>query len=259
MYTEFGMHTDFATVVSDYSNPYALQDVTATMFSNIKLFFTSSTPLYYLLMFVALAVSIALIRFKENQRTRIAPTLVLVLSVIVAIVFMRTPGWFRYLFPGIIPLLVMLPSSLSKCATWVGSWFGMPELAKKLSIALLCVLVAFQFHQTIFSSWVSQNYSVQRNHLLTEYFAGQDANESVFFYNVPEAAIYARSSNYYQYMHITDALVVGESQLARIHEGVPESIVLSKSVWNDGDNALGFDKYRKRTSFGSYTVLEKVN
>jgi hypothetical protein len=228
----------------------------AVMLGNLKRFFYELTPVYYLFLFVIAAAGL----LARRKRVMATEVLMLLFAALVVVVFLRTAGWYRYLFEGFIPLLVLFPAAIMAIAAWGGRLVRVPRLAQAAGAVVLCSLIAFQFYESGFHSWVSENYSVTRTTLLTDYFNRFDSSSnSVFFYNVPEAAIFLRSDNYYQYLHITDALMVGQEELPLLAAGVPDVVFLSKADWNNGENALGLGSYRLTVVLGSYVVLERAD
>jgi glycosyltransferase AglD len=92
---------------SYYSNPY---DVAGVVSENILRFVTESTPLHFFILFIIYHLSLIL-KHKKNrlQYGEIFLSVFLVLNIIF---YVRTVGWYRYLFPAHLLLLVLLAPSL---------------------------------------------------------------------------------------------------------------------------------------------------
>jgi len=257
-WNQFGGYANVQAVLNDYANPYALSDVSAMMLTNAKLFFTSTTPIYFALLLVALLVSFGIRRFREGAPLKIAETIILIFSILDVVVFLRTAGWYRYLFIGFVPLLILFPYALENIIYWVGSLLRTPSFSGKLTPTILGLLILFQFYQIGFSSFVSDYYTSTRSASLEQYFSMQDPAKSVFLYDIPEAVIFLKSENYYQYLHVSDSLIVGQDEVEKIYVGIPDSIVLGSRTWDAWKLNLGFDRYSEKERFERYVVLERL-
>lgn len=108
-----GTLVDFFRTYAYYRNPYQATGHTFT--TNLLKFFTETTPFHFLLLFCAVAAAFLMQRQWEDHRR-----LKIVLAVFVAINaiwFLATPGWYRYLFPAHLVVLVLFPIALHDLAS----------------------------------------------------------------------------------------------------------------------------------------------
>lgn len=100
-----------ATVVSPwqrmityYANPYHIDSMIVT---NVWRFFSESTPAHFLVLFVGVLTAL-LVRFRKQKLT-VLDIVIFVFSLLNVWWYVKTPGWYRYLFPAQLMLLVLFP------------------------------------------------------------------------------------------------------------------------------------------------------
>jgi 4-amino-4-deoxy-L-arabinose transferase-like glycosyltransferase len=254
----FGPNT--INVFAHYSNPNSI-DTWQAVRQNIWSFFSELQPGYYLVLLMAW-VSSFLLRMRNGERPSIAEWLAISFSILTLIVYLRTSGYYRYFFPGQMLALVFFPYALftiviilSKQWARAKRWLGYG------AHIILIGLFAFQFYQTIFHSYISDYFSSTSSAQLERYFEDHDSTKSIFLYDVPEVAIFMPESvPYYQYLEISEDILVGEDQLGQIRAGLPDAIIMGELFWSEHQDEDQFDYYRPvSTTLPRYVVLKKVN
>lgn len=254
--TQFSRTGSVSAVFRDYFNPYAVTDVSALIIKNITRFFTETTPAYFLALLIVWAAAVFIKMRYKKERVGLAESVAFIFVVLIWLAYFRIVGWYRYFFPAHIILLIFFPASFLTVFDWLKNKFSLTrKFGSKIPIALLLILIGLQFCQFWFFSWVvSYNYSHQTRDL-ESYFGRLDSGTSVFLYNTPEIATFLPSGNYYQYLKITDTLILGQAQLEKATAGAPDIIVVN----NKEEQALiNFPLYQEKTSVGRYLILDKL-
>jgi hypothetical protein len=82
-----------------------------------------------------------------------------------------------------------------------------------------------------------------------------DKTKGIFFYQVPEVVLFSTTENYYQYLAITESLLVGTDQLKVLGDGIPD-YVITPSVLNESTKKL-LTKYHLKDTFSRYQIFSK--
>ncbi len=126
----WGNGPEFWQMVGYFANQYGETNVPGRMLANLGGFLSESTLMHAGALLVVAVVSIIAVK-----RFRTTPLLILVsFAVINAVWYLKSPGWFRYIFPGHLVLLALLP-------VWIS------EMRKKwqaVAVATIILLVAIQ-------------------------------------------------------------------------------------------------------------------
>ena len=81
------------------------------------------------------------------------------------------------------------------------------------------------------------------------------SQSTVFFYNVPEAVIFFRSDNYYQYLRYGDNVIRGEENLPLLFAGIADYVLVDQKF--DETTRLE-DNYEESARFDKYTLYRKT-
>jgi 4-amino-4-deoxy-L-arabinose transferase-like glycosyltransferase len=159
--TQFGPGDSFETVLSFYANPYESQALLSLLASNFLKFFTEITPAYALVVITAWGASLFL-RRKSDAPPAVAEITGFIFSLLVTAAFLRLPGWYRYLFPAIIPALIAFPFSVSTVFRFLSGRIRILARTAWLPVAGIASLVLLQFYQLGFHSYVADYYESGR-------------------------------------------------------------------------------------------------
>ncbi len=252
--TQFGTLATFFSVLSFYSNPYAT-NVAGLVGDNIKLLFTNAGPLY--LMVMVLVWSIAILRRKRmkqvvsfSELTAYVATLLFISS------YLHVIGWFRYLFPAQAIALIFFPASLETVIDWVAQKFPIIGRLRQISVVVIIGLLSIVgAYGLIFNSWVADFYHSYKTAFWEDYFARGSAEESLFFYDTPEIAIFSRHRNYYQYLEPAGG-PFGKEQLLVVNAGLADKIIVETDNFEKKKEWF-LKNYHPTRQVYKYSILEK--
>jgi len=242
MIAHFGIASTSVNIFEYYANPSDKTDLLATVIRNFKGVFTEVSTLFTLL--ITLIWSAGLwIRHRRKETITVVEMVAFVFSILILLAFLRTEGWYRYMFQAQIVILIFLPYSL-----WIVCAAGLKRLPQlhpvKIYGGILFLLAILGFYQTGFHSFVADAYGSTKTAFWEEYFVHVPASTSVFFDNTPEVVPFIQHRNYYQYISCAGG-DFGTEQLAQI--GKADMIVMRS------------DKYEASPeSYSAYTVSETV-
>lgn len=251
-------------ILSIYSNPYAVHDIYSLVIKNITRFFTETTPIYFLILFIIFTASI-IIKIREKKKLSITELISFVFIILVFSAYFRTAGWYRYLFTANVLLLFFLPSAVHiifdflKVSLFKNLKFKLLVFYKIIPQVFLFALIFIQFYQLLFNSWVSTHYGSERTKDLNGYFNKRDNSKSIFVYRSPEIVPFLHNKNYYQYLRITDDLIIGESELNKINLAVPDEIIINGDEMEKANEKINgiFLNYKEKDRVNKYLILER--
>lgn len=236
--TQFQIGDSILNILSFYADPQSVGNLSAVVISNIKLFFTDMGPAY-LLVVMLIWTSSLITRKIARKNISMEEIIAFTFSLLVGTAFLRTAGYYRYLFPAQILSLLYLPNSLVEISNYVREKFSNSTMIVKIfSIkavgGLIVIFFIFGAYQLSFDSWVADYYESRKTAFWQEYFSKMPENEKIFFYNTPEIAMFSRSKNYFQYLDLSPAgLLVGEENIILISAGQADKIILKTGVFNE--------------------------
>ena len=257
MYTQFLPTDSFMDIMRFYVDPRSLVDMSGTILTNLSRFVSESTPVYFSILFVLWVLSIV-VRSRSAGRTISGAEWGALLFVVLTIMaYLRTAGWYRYLFPAFIPMLLFAPNATHTVFDGLKDTFQF-NLRRGLALTVFVPLVIFQFYQVFFNSFVASYYDSTNTVTLQKYFNALNQGTSVFFYNVPELVQFLKHDNYYEYLSITDSLDVGRAQLEKLSRGLPDVVMMNQEMWQGGAHVANLKNYQKTDEFLRYVVLMKI-
>lgn len=254
-YLQFGVHISLQSVVSFYANPYGSENINTLIIQNVIRFFTESTPIYTLALMLVWAVALYIRRKKELLSA--AEISAFIFCILVLLAYLRLPGWYRYLFPALTVALIFLPPSLSTLFSYTKSkvrFISHPK-ATFIPYAVIALLAGMQLYQTAANSYVAQYYSSKVTERLVSALAPH-TNSSFFLYNVPQVAILLPTQRYYQYLPITERLVLGKEGLSALVGGEVDFVVVGSETYARERDA--FSRYRMYKTIDRYEILERI-
>lgn len=254
--TQFSQPGSFSSVASVLSNPNGLGFSWVLVFKNLSGFFKDATPLYFLGMFAIWIASI-LIRLKlKNKPIFLTEWIAFIFVCLIFIGYLKTAGWYRYLFVGQAIALLFLVPNLENISDFLRVKLKQINFQKAVFCFFLPLLIGFQLYQLLFNSWVAGYYGSKKTAELEAYFSRYSAHNKILIYNVPEIVIFLPSENYYQYLKINPAIIRGEEELAKIYQGIFDEIIMSEKDENLID---AFKSYKEKQRISKYVILERKN
>jgi len=255
-YVQFGFSEKLTSILSFYANPFQEKNIYSVVFENLKHFVSDSGPIYLLIIMFVWLLSIIISRRKKMQisATEVAS---FTFSLLISMAYLKTNGWYRFIFPAQIISLIYFPRSLSACSEFISEKLKYPvfsRVAKSFWIIPVISFAALGTYQIMFSSWVAEAYKSDKTAFWENYFRNIPREKTLFFYNVPEVAALDFGAKYYQYI-APAGWEIGASGLKMIDLGVPDSIVLRTDAFEGNENR--FSKYRSQMKAYKYTILIK--
>lgn len=221
--TQFGEGTTLSRIFSHYSNPYYVTDFVPLLLSNAARFVTETTPMHFLILLI-LASYFAVRRWRQRELT-IAETTAFLFSLGILAFFLRTAGWYRYFFPGHVMLFLFLAPALEALLQRFGGRFGRFQGAALITGFALIVLV-----QAVPLKQETLRCSVDAPTAIEPYLQELPPDASVFFYNVPQVAARFAGSDFYQYIKMSDHLILGKENEALLARGAFDYIFVANNV-----------------------------
>lgn len=253
-YLQFGQ-VDPSAILAYYANPYGVASITGTVMQNLLGFLTETTPLYCAALML-LWIAALVIRLYRKESISLVEESAFVFSVLILIAYLRTAGWYRYLFEAMVFALMFAPHSLQILSETVGRHLAsVRPYATHGTIVVVAGLVVMQFYQLNYASWVAEHYDTTRTADMIEYFSTFPPTKSIFVYNSPAAVIFLPTKNYYQYIQPTEAISYGEEQLPLIAEGIPDAILIAPDAFER--EKARFDRYEESGNAAAYLILER--
>lgn len=254
-FTQFGGGDSFAETFRFYANPYEETNIVGLALQNAASFFTDVTP-FYLLAAVTVWGASLFIRKNKKESITAAEMVGFFFSLTIMLAFLRLPGWYRYLFPAIIPALLVAPFAGVTVYNWLQE-HSLSFLRKFgwLPYAVLIVLIVGQAYQTAFSSYVADYYGGHRTEDMQNALRPLTEDESVFFYNVPELVILLPHRNYYQFLEPHPNGLIGEEELGILAKGEPDIVVATNATYTARPKL--FSAYSVIKSLGRYVLLRR--
>jgi hypothetical protein len=254
--TQFSATDTIFSVLKFYFDPYSVDPVISNFSGNVLKFFTEISPIYLLFLTLVWFVAI-IIRFIRKENIPISETVSFIFTLLIYIVFLKSPGWYRYFFPAQLVVFLFAPNAILILFRALSLRFSFSEKnALSLAVSFFIVLSSAQFYQTLRSSFVASYYHSARTAQIESYFASAPNDKTYFLYNVPELVIFLPNDNYYQYSSPHVEQVFGGAELEKIKEGIPDIIVLSTAVYKGHEQ--NFARYTEKDAIaGRYVVLQK--
>lgn len=250
---QFGTHDSLANILTFYTNPYEVTNLTTNVLANLLLFVTDITPFYALSVFALWGCSI-FVRRRRAESISAAEAVGFVFAALVMLAFLRMPGWYRYLFPAIMVGMLCMPYALWRMGGWVRGRIKMPSAASALPWLVLSLLIVAQTYQTARSSFVATYYESHMTRDLTAALNSLPPGASIFVYNAPEAVILLPSRNYYQYIKPHPTIgILGTDALQAIANGTVDYILMNTETVPNVD----MSKYKPVQNFSQYTILKR--
>lgn len=213
--TQFSGDFSIARILEFYSNPYVLQvDIIINFIKiNALRFFTESTPIHFAIMLVAGAIFF-IIKQRNKERIYSSEIVIFVFIGLVLAAYLRTPGWYRYLFPAHVMLFLFLPIACMRVESLIKSRWRFPD--RHVAFFVLFLLSIVQLGHFIKEEY---NYTKDGTELSRIYMNTIPVESSIVFYNASELAFLYPYKNFSQYLRINDDLQLGKKSLIKLNRG----------------------------------------
>lgn len=226
------------TALAYYKNPYNVEHVVG---ANILRFITETTPLHFALL--AGTYFIMVIAAARKNLVRQSEFIITLFFVLNTIFFVRTIGWYRYLFPAHLLALTFFPVAISRVAELVQRatlrTVGVPAI-----LALLIVVQGIHLSLERFGR-------IYYNPAPREFAAELDRDlpgADIFIVDHPELWFLMENKNARQFLHMNPYVAFGEDVLAT--GNLPQYIVSGES---DAYN----ERYMRVKQHDAYVLFER--
>lgn len=218
VFTQFGFETSAGRIWAHYSNPYYVTDYTALVLSNLKRFFTESTPLHFLIL-LAVSVWFFVKKFRKGEEIAVSEITAWIFAFLVFLAYFRTSGWYRNFFPGHVALFLFF-------APGIESFLESVSFKKFLGAAVVLAAAIQLVPLGQENLWCRLDAPTA----LETYLKATPADRSVFFLTVPQIAARFEGENFYQYLKMSENLKLGEENLRRMQKGAFDYIFVAQGV-----------------------------
>ncbi len=240
--------------LSYYLNPYETTNLAALAWTNFRQFFTQSTPIYALALFVVWGSAIV-VRQRDGVRLLLAELTAFWFSILTLLSYLRLDGWYRYFFPAMTLALVFLPSSLETISAAFTERFSVLKPFRCLITVGMSLLILIQLYQLVHSSYVAGYYQSTRTEIVGAALHALPAGSSFFIYDAPEVPILLPNDNYYQYIAPHPDQLIGAEELAELTKGTATYVVTGAGTAAKYPGL--FSAYRPFEVVNRYEILQK--
>ena len=254
--TQFNIHDPVSRILQFYANPYQLTDLPALALQNVVRFFRESTPLYLLGMLAPWGLAL-FARVKSRAHITFAEIVAFLVTLFVLAAYVRTPGWYRYLFPAQILAILFFPVAVDYFVRRFSPTRA-GDVVRRAGTVLLCGALLLQVYVLFFGSWVQAYWASARTSTLQAYFGQLDPRTTFFVYDVPQIPIFLpQGAPYYQYISVNGEgyWALGDEERSVIGAQIPDIIVASNGL--EASSTQLFPGYRKRSDVANVIVLER--
>ncbi|MFH0852554.1 MAG: glycosyltransferase family 39 protein [bacterium] len=225
-----------------YQNPFIdSPSLTTNFLNNVSGFFSQTTLIYFSLLIFAAVFAFVRHRKAIPEIWQKSFLFFCIYGALVIIYFLRSPGWFRYLFAlELLTLILIYPSFLL--------------IFKKWQALVFCgILISVQVVQLFFFSDIA--YSTRPQEVSS--FVNSRSAQSVGIINLSQVAAFIPPEK--KYHVISDVRQIGENPLSFSDDKLPELIVL----WKGDEYAVQYQdvldkKYALLKEFGVYKVYQRI-
>ncbi len=232
-----------SSAVSYYSNSYADEtNIAKLVLSNLKRFFTETTPLHFLAL--ALVSVIVLIRGVWKKESRMQEIILITFIILNFLWYLKTPGWYRYFFPAHLLLFLFFPMGLMKL------------FSKKFVIAIVVFFIAIQSFVLV-SKRNNPLYFATEAQDFVEYINKNTLeSDGLLIVNSPQVAFLLPDRIIFQYVRINPQLVFAPKNILENSEMINQRYIVVGSLNNEdaGVKKILDQKYEEIKNIGHYTL-----
>jgi 4-amino-4-deoxy-L-arabinose transferase-like glycosyltransferase len=240
---QFQSSDSIQRVLGYYSNPHSL-NVFNTIVVNLRDFLSHGHTLFAGLVFMLWTV--VFLRSAWNKQASLSETFLYVFSVLIWMNYFRNPPYYRYFFVAEVISLIF----------FIRNIYIIPpkkSLYKYCTSLFLVILIGFQLYGILLGSWVASAYQSHRTLIMRENIEAIPPTIPVFVYQSPEAVVFLKHTNYYQYFSGTPTTEFGKTNLTLLEQGKP-FLILTKADLVSKEPLL-FSHYHVVQTFDRYVLL----
>ena len=211
-----------------------------------------STVLQYLVLVVAALFGVWHTRGRDEAWVR-CMRFCFLYALAAFVLYLRSPGWLRYLLGGTLLLFLVFPQILQTILHQRAWRYHVPLWG---ATAILIMLIGAQAIHFFFFSWRTASDVTMRNAILLQQLVRPD--ETIGFINAPTIASLFDSRRKYQVVRISGNTVLGESPLAVYSDMLPDYVFMPHSRFGDESMRDFVDPYTNvlKERYIDYTPLD---
>src|SRR3989338_6647 len=251
-FTQFSGADSLKSILAFYSNPYEVADIGTKVIGNVLRLFGDITPLFLAGTMIVWFASLW-VRYRRRERIGVEEMLSVIFVSLSIAAYLRTGGWYRYLFPYQVIALYFTPYALVVLTDALRRRFPISLFRKGLVLSVSgVVLFVFGVYLLLFNSWVADAYRSEKTAFWQNYVAEAPAEHVFFFYDTPEVALFAEGRPYYQYL-TPKGWKSDTRVLEKLRAGDVDTIIVkTDALPSTGDLFAGYVKVEE---VYKYTVL----
>lgn len=237
--------SNILTAFQYYSNSYADKtNIFELIFSNLKRFFTETTPLHFFVMFVVSAVMI--VRGLYKKSINVSEMILFVFVILNFLWYLKTPGWYRYFFPAHLLLFLFFPAGLNKI------------LSKRFFIIIILFFLAIQSFLLVSKHNEPLYYSTEVQDFVEYTYQQMEVNDSILVVNSPSVAFLLVNRSVSQYVRINPQLVFAPNNILKNQEFIDQKYIAVGTLNNEDVDVKKIldEKYERINSIGHYTLYK---
>ncbi|MEK7649497.1 MAG: glycosyltransferase family 39 protein [Patescibacteria group bacterium] len=191
---------NLSPAIEFYKHPISKASVLQALPESLSIFF--STTILYVILLTVITIAAFLRKPALSKETRIFLAFIASYILLQSIVFVRSPGWYRYLLGVEMVLLTLLFPALMRLRSRT-------EVSKKTIALGLTVLVAFQSgHYLFFSNIFSRQNPTQVSNILNELLV-KEPGSTIGFIDAPTEAALIPGNRKYHYLRVGGGTYAG--------------------------------------------------
>ncbi len=250
---QFRLGDSLTETLNYYANPYSIGNIFEIILGNLKKLFTDVGTLYTVFLMAIWTAALGL-RIWAKKKILVVEIVAYTFSVLIVLAFLRTAGFYRYLFPAQAIALIFFPYSAKYISDFIAQ--RLPRLnSKKIFATGILALSVLGVYQLSFDSWVAEAYSSKKTAFWQEYFAKVPDSVSYYFYQAPEVVPFIQSRNYYQHLVLFDRSLGSES-LPALTSGKVDKVIVPTNYLEENKNGV-FNLYVEEEKAYKYSILKK--
>jgi hypothetical protein len=240
---QFQSSDSISSVLGYYSNPHSL-NILETVRFNVVDFLQHGHTLFSGTLF--LLWSFVFLKSAWKKETSLSEVFLYIFSVFIFANYFRNPPYYRYFFVAEILCLMFFVRNIN---------IILKDLKHKryIILLLLSALITSQLYSMVSGSWVASAYNSHRTAIMQNAIGSLSSRVPVFVYQSPEAVVFLKHFNYYQYFSGTKTTEFGAIDLQKLKNG-DDLQVLTKPDFVSQFPEL-FNKYHEVSRFDRYVLL----
>jgi hypothetical protein len=227
---QFGHQSIARAVIEHYANPHH-NELGSAIISNLILFVTEIQPMHTAF-FVGIWTIGLLILVVNKKTISLIEFIAWFLSIGTILAFLRTAGYYRYFFSAQFIALIFAALSFDRLSYYFFQTgkLNFIKLGYCIKYVVPILIIGAQMYYLMSHSWIQAYKDSTRSAELNSWAQQIPQDSTVFLHQTPEVATFLGDRDYYQYMKITPALIVGADSGVNTQRGDVDYLVLPQGA-----------------------------